>query len=62
MEFTFAIENHDLQKMFTQIIHAESVPAAWSQINEIVQLDEEATLVYIDDSQVGEPLKEYKNE
>jgi hypothetical protein len=59
MEFTFAIENLELQKVSTQKIIADSVPAAWEKMNTLIKPEEEATLVYIGSTQVGEILHEY---
>lgn len=58
MEFTFAIENHELQKVFTQKVYADSVPSAWKKMNIIVK-PEEATLIHIDSNKIGEILHEY---
>ncbi len=59
MEFIFAIENYNLLLMSNHTVTADSVPAAWQIMNEILQPDEEATLIYIGDAQVGEVLQEY---
>ena len=48
MEFTFAIENLELQKVSTQKIIADSVPAAWEKMNTLIKPEEEATLVYME--------------
>jgi hypothetical protein len=63
-KYTFAIESDEnlIRFVRAETIQAESVADAWSQINEIVQHDEEATLVYINEYHIGEPLRNFQKQ
>jgi len=60
--YTFAIESDENKSVRSQTLQAESITDALSQINEIIQPDEEATLVYINEYHIGEPLKNFQKQ